>query len=189
MSEPDKDHFHTSFFYPVIDEMLKELDRRFSKTNCDLMNIIQALNPKSDAFLKETALLSFARLYDSDINDLGHELHQFRRISERKIKTGMQTPSNTVELVQFIEPYKDVFFELFRLCKIAVAIPVSSASCERSFSTLKRVKTCLRSTISDERLSNLGVLSIESKRAKALNMEDFVDRFAKQHKHCRILLL
>uniref|UniRef100_A0A671TYV4 TTF-type domain-containing protein n=1 Tax=Sparus aurata TaxID=8175 RepID=A0A671TYV4_SPAAU len=135
-------------------------------TNCDLMNSIQALNPKSDAFLKETALLSF-----------------------RKLKTGMQTPSNTVELVQFIEPYKDVFFELFRLCKIAVAIPVSSASCERSFSTLKRVKTCLRSTISDERLSNLGVLSIESKRAKALNMEDFVDRFAKQHKNRRILLL
>lgn len=101
----------------------------------------------------------------------------------------MQTPSNTVELVQFIEPYKDVFFELFRLCKIAVAIPVSSASCERSLSTLKRVKTCLRSTISDERLSNLGVLSIESKRAKALNMEDFVDRFAKQHKNRRILLL
>ena len=112
--------------------------------------------------------------------------YHFRRILERKLKTGMQTPSNTVELVQFIEPYKDVFSELFRVFKIAVAFPVSSASCER-FSTLKWVKTCLRSTISDERLSNLSVLSIESKRAKALNMEHF--RFAKQHKNRRILLL
>ena len=69
----------------------------------------------------------------------------------------------------FIESYQEVFFELFRLCKIAVEIPVSTASCERSFSTLKLVKTYLRSTITDERLSNLGVLSIESRRAKALN--------------------
>lgn len=80
MPEQDKDHYRTNFFYPVIDLMLNELDRRFSKANCDLMNSIQALNPKNDAFLKETALLSFAKLLDSDTDDLGHELHQFRRI-------------------------------------------------------------------------------------------------------------
>lgn len=70
------------------------------------MNSIQALNPKSDAFLKETTLFSFARLYDSNIDDLGHELYQFSQILERKIQTGMQRPSSTVELVLFIEPYK-----------------------------------------------------------------------------------
>lgn len=90
--------------------MLSELERRFSRRNWDIMNSIQALNPKKDAFLKETALFSFARLYDSNIDDLGHELHQFRRILDRKIQTGMQKPSSTVELVQFIEPYKEVFF-------------------------------------------------------------------------------
>uniref|UniRef100_A0A8C4RMG3 HAT C-terminal dimerisation domain-containing protein n=1 Tax=Erpetoichthys calabaricus TaxID=27687 RepID=A0A8C4RMG3_ERPCA len=57
-----------------------------------------------------------------------------------------------------------VFYELFRLCKIAVMLPVSSATCERSFSTLKLVNTYLRSTITDERLSNLGVLMLEDER-------------------------
>ncbi|KAL6481128.1 hypothetical protein MHYP_G00092080 [Metynnis hypsauchen] len=188
-SERDKDGFRTNFFYPVIDLMLSELERRFSRRNCDIMNSIQALNPQKDAFLKETTLFSFARLYDSNIDDLGHELHQFRRILDRKKQTGMQRPSSTVELIQFIEPYKEVFFELYRLCKIAVAIPVSTASCERSFSTLKLVKTYLRSTMNDERLSNLGVLSIESKRAKALSLDSFVDRFARNHKNRRIQLL
>lgn len=153
------------------------------------MTSIQALNPQKDAFLKETALFSFAQLYDSDIDDLGHELHQFSRILDRKIQTGMQRPSSTVELVQFIEPYKEVFFELYRLCKIAVAIPVSTASCERSFSTLKLVKTYLRSTMNDKRLSSLGVLSIESRRAKALNLDSFVDQFARNHQNRRIKLL
>ena len=51
--------------------------------------------------------------------------------------------------------------ELFRLCKIAIAIPVSSAGCERSFSSLKLIKTYLRNRMSDNRLSNLRVLHIE----------------------------
>ena len=187
--ERDKAMFCTSFFYPVIDSMLKELNRRFSNTNCELMTSIQSLNPQSDAFLKETNVFSFGRLYNADIDDLGHELHQFKRVLDRKIQSGEITkPCNTVELVCFIEPYREVFFELFRLCKIAVTLPVSSASCERSFSTLKLIKTFLRSTTTDMRLSDLGVLSIESRRAKALDLDAFVDRFARQHNR-RILLL
>ncbi|KAK0153219.1 Zinc finger MYM-type protein 1 [Merluccius polli] len=166
--ERDKAMFCTPFFYPVIDSMLKELNRRFFNTNCELMTSIQSLNPQSDAFLKETNVFSFGRLYNADIDDLRHELHQFKRVLDRKIQ--------------------EVFFELFRLCKIAVTLPVSSASCERSFSTLKLIKTFLRSTTTDMRLSDLGVLSIESRRAKALDLDVFVDRFARQHNR-RILLL
>lgn len=50
-----------------------------------------------------------------------------------KVKKGMQSPSDVVELTLFIEPYKEVCFELFKLCKHAAAIPVSTASCEQSF--------------------------------------------------------
>lgn len=160
--------------------MLNELNRRFPSKNCDIMNGIQTLNPTSDVFLKEKSLFPFARMYESNIEDLGHELHQFRRLLERRIQSGMQRPSSVVELALFIEPYKEVFFELFKLCKIAVSIPVSTASCELSFSALKLVKTYLRSTMSDDRLSNLGVLSIESRRAKALSLDEFADLFAKK---------
>ncbi len=187
--ERDKDMFRTSFFYPVIDSMLNELNRRFANTNCELMRSIQSLSPQSDAFLKESNVFSFGRLYNAEIDDLGHELHQFKRVLDRKIQSGeVKKPCSTVELVCFIEPYREVFFELFRLCKIAVTLPVSSASCERSFSTLKLIKTFLRSTTTDERLSDLGVLSIESRRAKALDLDVFVDRFSRQHNR-RILLL
>ncbi len=43
--------------------------------------------------------------------------------------------------------------------------------------------------MSDDRLSNLGVLSIESRRAKALNLDKFADLFAKKHKNRRIQLM
>uniref|UniRef100_A0A3B3HAC2 TTF-type domain-containing protein n=1 Tax=Oryzias latipes TaxID=8090 RepID=A0A3B3HAC2_ORYLA len=83
---------------------------------------------------------------------------------------------------------KKVEKHCFKLCKVALALPVSTASCERSFSTLKLIKTALRSTISDERLSNLGVLSVESRRARAINLDDFVDVFAKKHSNRRVKL-
>lgn len=52
---------------------------------------------------------------------------------------------------------------------------MSTAACERSFSVLKLIKTVLRNAISDELLSNLGELSVESRRARAINLDDSVD--------------
>ncbi len=173
----------TSIFYPVLDIMLSELKRRFSKPNSVIMMGIQAMNPSSASFCKEEALFSFASIYACNIDDLKHEVHQMKRVLQRKVAAGIQKPSNIVELTNMIEPFKEVFHELFRLCKIAIAIPVSTASCKRSFSTLK--PWWLRSTMDDDRLSNLGVLSVESRRAKSLDMGDFVNRFSANHNNRR----
>ena len=54
--------------------------------------------------------------------------------------SGKQVPSNIVELTKIIEPLKEVFHELFRLCKETIAIPVSTATCEQTISTLKLPK-------------------------------------------------
>eukprot|EP00919_Chromeraceae_sp_WS-2016_P043411 GHVR01103636.1.p1 GENE.GHVR01103636.1~~GHVR01103636.1.p1 ORF type:complete len:115 (-),score=0.17 GHVR01103636.1:146-490(-) len=66
-----------------------------------------------------------------------------------------------------LEPYKDVFAQLFRLCKIA-------AGCERSFSALKLIKTYLRNTMSDTRLSDLGILNIERELTDAIDLDEFL---------------
>ncbi len=103
------------------------------------------------------------------------------------IKTVIEL-SSLLEFTIFLEPFKEVFYQLFHLCCIAVALPVSSASCERSFSALKLIKTRLRTTMTDDRLSNLGVLSIEVRRDKCLDLDDFVRRFASHHRNKRIQL-
>ncbi|VVC30074.1 Ribonuclease H-like domain,HAT, C-terminal dimerisation domain,Domain of unknown function DUF4371 [Cinara cedri] len=57
---------------------------------------------------------------------------------------------------------EDTFKEVFKLLKLLVVIPMTSSEAERSFSTLKRIKTCLRGTMNEERLNALTMLSIES---------------------------
>lgn len=56
--------------------------------------------------------------------------------------------------------FEECFFEQFRLYKIAVILPVISATCEQSFSAMKIIKIQLRSPKAESRLPNLSVLSI-----------------------------
>uniref|UniRef100_A0A3Q4M441 HAT C-terminal dimerisation domain-containing protein n=1 Tax=Neolamprologus brichardi TaxID=32507 RepID=A0A3Q4M441_NEOBR len=185
--EDDKDKFKREVFYPILDHVHAEMEKRFNKTNCDIMRGIQALNPKSKNFLSEEIVVSLAGLYDCDIEDLKHELYQARKVVQRRAGCGNEL-SSVLEFTTFLEPYKEVFHQLFRLCRIALALPVSSATCERSFSVLKLIKNHLRTTMTDERLSNIGVLSIERKRARSLSLDDFVTRFATRHRNRRIHL-
>ena len=52
------------------------------------------------------------------------------------------------------------FPELLKVLKILATMPVTSCEAERSFSTLKRLKTYLRSTMGEDRLNSLAVLNI-----------------------------
>jgi len=45
-----------------------------------------------------------------------------------------------------------------------VTLPVSAATSERSFSTMRRLKTYLRSSIGNERMAGLALLSIHKDR-------------------------
>ena len=52
-----------------------------------------------------------------------------------------------------------VAFNLVLECIKVITIPVSSCSAERCFSSVKRILTRLRTSVSDERLSDLTILS------------------------------
>lgn len=52
------------------------------------------------------------------------------------------------------------------------------ASCERSFSKLKLIKTYLRSTMKQDRLSDLAILSIEKEMFESIDYDTIIDKFA-----------
>jgi len=52
---------------------------------------------------------------------------------------------------------------------------MSSASSERSFSSLRRLKTFTRNTIGQERLSNMAILHIE--KTFKINFDTIIDKF------------
>jgi len=56
---------------------------------------------------------------------------------------------------------KKVFPNLYRMVQVANILPISSATSERAFSAMRRINTYLRSTMEQDRFSNLSILNIE----------------------------
>jgi hypothetical protein len=73
----------------------------------------------------------------------------------------------------------DAYPTLCQVYAIAVAIPISSATAERSFSALKRVKTRIRSSMLQGRLEALLLMAVEREILLSLDKERIIDVFAK----------
>ena len=76
---------------------------------------------------------------------------------------------------------RDILPNFTKLIKITWTVPLSSCSAERSFSCLRRVKTCVRSMMGQERLSSLALLQIE--RDIRMDNEQVMDRFVRETPH------
>ena len=73
----------------------------------------------------------------------------------------------------------DAYPTLCQVYAIAVVIPISSATAERSFSVLKRVKTRIRSSMLQGRLEVLLLMAVEREILLSLDKERIIDVFAK----------
>jgi hypothetical protein len=69
-------------------------------------------------------------------------------------------------------------FQIGKLLQIYLVAPVSSASAERSFSTLRRTKTWLRSTQGQDRLTALASMQIEHEILEGLDMQQIIAQFS-----------
>ena len=59
-----------------------------------------------------------------------------------------------------LECDEERFPNVFRLIKIGCTIPITSCTCERSSSTLRRLRNWMRSSMSCSRLSSLALMNI-----------------------------
>ena len=70
--------------------------------------------------------------------------------------------TNITELLKFINEngLDETFSKVSKLLEIVLVTPISTVDSERSFSTMKRIKTFLRNTMLQGRLNSLACLSI-----------------------------
>jgi hAT family C-terminal dimerisation region len=74
------------------------------------------------------------------------------------------------------------FKSLISALVLYLTLPVTVASAERSFSKLKLIKSHLRSTMQQDRLSGLALMSIERERTKNIDIDAVVDKFVSEKK-------
>ena len=162
-------------YIPALDRIISEFKSRFAENDsfvlCALTNILTNENPDDEAY-KEVA-----KFYTIDEDTIKSEHKMFNHMK----KTLTDTKSVSGMLKQIADKQMMIMIpELFKLMKIFAVIPATSCSAERSFSSLRRLKTYLRNTMSQDRLTNLAVMTIEPgyvNRVLKEDMEKLINTF------------
>lgn len=71
-----------------------------------------------------------------------------------------------------------IYPNLTTALRVFLTLPVTAASAESSFSKLKLIKNYLRTTMGQERLTNLAMIAIESELLDCIPQESVIQKFA-----------
>ncbi|KAL4113623.1 hypothetical protein QTP88_017216 [Uroleucon formosanum] len=137
------------------------------------------MNRQTKKFFDE--LCADQRLTDPENNFKINQILSFRRVLLNNIKE----VSSVKELAELLIVQNNCMLpsvpEVTTVLKLFLSIPVTSATAERSFSKLKLIKSYLRSTMGQQRLSDLSVLSIKNEKIRSLDINMLVDKFTEKN--------
>ena len=163
--------------------MHNEMCRRFSDLTSSIMLGIEACDPSKDNFMNVDLLKPMARNYAINIDAMCAQAASIRAIVANCDKN--KKPKTVSEVLKLIECFRTGFEQIWRMLQIAITVPVTSAECERSFSVMKRIKSYLRSTMSQDRLRNISILAIERELSdvSTVNWGNVIDKFSEANMH------
>ena len=168
--------------FEIIDTIVIQMKSRFEDINT--FNFVELLDDKQfpaykSVFpsLKLSALIKRYPYFDSE--QLQNELTNVYSDQTKHLPAGL--------LLKYFmnNGLEKIFQETVHLIRLILTFPVSTASSERSMSALKRVKTFIRNSMSESRLSNLSTLAIEKSLVNNLSRDDsfkerIIDLFAER---------
>uniref|UniRef100_A0A1X7TJC3 HAT C-terminal dimerisation domain-containing protein n=1 Tax=Amphimedon queenslandica TaxID=400682 RepID=A0A1X7TJC3_AMPQE len=147
------------------------------------MRGIASCTPAASNFLSLQDLKSFSEIYNIPTEpNLEIEVRLIKALPKGTIGDSLASFRN------YLYSCKPAYHTLHELAQIALTIAVTSVESERSFSALKRIKTCLRSRMAEDRLSALATLSIEREIAESLDYELIINEFGSADINRRIVL-
>lgn len=180
------DSFKINFYYPLLDTAVNVVKERFSQLNevsgmFGFLYNIHDLKNKSSSEIKllchklGNALKSKEEEGQCDVDalELCSELSGISQHLNENLP-----PQKLLNYI-YHHNLENGFPNLCVALRILLTLPLSVASAERSFSKLKLIKTYLRSTMCQERLTGLAMISIESELASRIDAKDLVKEFAK----------
>ncbi|XP_067125294.1 zinc finger MYM-type protein 1-like [Centruroides vittatus] len=178
------DQFKINFYFVILDTALSKLEERFEqiKQHDTLFNFLNNLYnflqmDKSIRFAKCKALEN--SLCDPCKNQkdiLAQDLYD----EIDNVAPYISSEMNALNVINYLFTNNLIYLfpNLVISIRIFLTLPVTVASGERSFSKLKIIKNYLRSTMGQERLSDLSIISIEKELSENIDVSNIVKTFA-----------
>ncbi|KAL4104378.1 hypothetical protein QTP88_019679 [Uroleucon formosanum] len=168
-----EDYFRINIYFKVLDSIIVNLKKRFSNENLSLAVGV-------DEFIKLN--------YDGSTQFIDHykDLPGLN-ICQQSLRSEMMVAKNYLvepeigdigDIKKNISP--QVFPNFCKMFQLALTLPISSATCERSFSAMRKIKTWLRTSIQQKKFNELSILYIEKDKTKLLNNDTILNIFEKK---------
>lgn len=186
VTDSPETYFRLAVYIPLTDQVLTDLRERFPAAVLDCFDLPLLLPNNitgiAAADLEQKADLlanKFDSLLPTDV-ELSKKLllGELTMWKEKwRAQSLLDFPECSAAVLKNCD--SDIYPTIHTLLSILTTLPVSNASAERSFSALRRLKSWLRTTMSQDRLTGLALMHVH--RDLELSIDSIITRFAKSH--------
>ena len=169
------DHYRVIYF-EAMDLVIQCIDDRFDQPGYKMYSGLETLLFKGCKQMDYQDELHLVKsLYDKDINYQNLEI-QFQTISP-SVKDDLSLGGIVSYLKTLPSAARSIYSEIVTLVELVLVMPATNAISERSFSALRKIKSYLRTTMSQQRLNNLMVLFIHRDSLDEMDLEEVANEF------------
>ncbi|CAI6377783.1 unnamed protein product [Macrosiphum euphorbiae] len=179
--ETAKDYWMSHAYFPVIDAIINDMKTRFSVESLKMAKSI-------DTFLdlqydKDSYFVNHYKiLLKIEEDDLKCELKVAKKVYEnQKVNNSKKHNEQLKSVISY-----DTYPNIYKLMHVALAIPISSATCERSFSSMRRINTYLRSNMEQDRFTDLSIINIERELSNQIDNEQILNKFSEKERRMQL---
>jgi hypothetical protein len=176
-------HYRVDTFLAALDAIMTEMDHRFNEVSSELLVSFACLDPR-DSFAKFDIekIARLTEIYDkdfstSDRSNVRDQLQTFV-LHMRRVDLFEDCHDFASLAMKMVKHERDIMFPIvFRLIKLALILPVATASVERAFSAMNIIKTDLRNRMNDEWLNSLILCYIEKEIFRGIDTDEIKKTF------------
>ena len=157
------EEYYRQKYYALLDTLLTKLDNRFDQQTLFILSDIENMITSAANRVNFTLPQTLRTLYSDDLD-----------LDRLKVHLTM-LPDVVLQQNIFT---KSLLSELHKLLRLYFTIPMSNANSEISFSSLRRLKTYLRSTMSQKKLNHVAFLHVHKHLTRALDLKSICKTFS-----------
>lgn len=183
--ETAEDYYRRGIFIPYLDDILSSLEERFLSHEKTLKSFRHLIPSNSDN-VEFSSIEHLVKFYETDLIGFQNVVEAEWEMWKKKWSSVdlLERPSTAIDA--FAECNAEIFPNIRQLLKILCVLPVTIATAERSFSTLRSLKTYLRNTMSETRLNGLALQNIHYNIQISDDM--VLDKFSKKSRRMNFIL-
>jgi len=169
-----KDEMRVNVYYQTLDQLIAGLNLRFYQ---ETIKMIESMGRLLKLETSSDDIILLSSVFDLDSANLETEIRLLKQSTDLS-ESNKANCEKWMDWLTISGTSREVIFcDVYKSLKSFMVIPVTTCSCERTFSKLSIVKTKLRNAMLQERLDNLLTMFIEQELAYNVDLDDVIDTF------------